>query len=160
MIKYTQEDFDALPFVDGVKQCPTGDYTAIKRFNVRCTFGKSCIFTSSCTFVSSCTFGLNCNFGSRCYFYEFCSFGKFSSFGELCFFNNGCEINNYRILNICVLSICYGLNTYLWVTDQGYFIQNSNYSFISEEDFLTIYSKNTREHIAFEALKAIYESQS
>ena len=32
MKRYTQEMFDALPVVDGVRQCPTGDYTAIVEF--------------------------------------------------------------------------------------------------------------------------------
>jgi hypothetical protein len=32
MKKYTQEEFDALPLVDGVRQCPTGDYTQIMNF--------------------------------------------------------------------------------------------------------------------------------
>ena len=42
MKKYTQEEFDNLPVVDDVKQCPTGDYSAIKTFGERCSFGKRC----------------------------------------------------------------------------------------------------------------------
>lgn len=29
MKKYTQAEFEALPVIDGWKQCPTGDYTEI-----------------------------------------------------------------------------------------------------------------------------------
>ena len=35
---YTQQEFDALPIVDGVKECPTGDYSQIIRFGERCSF--------------------------------------------------------------------------------------------------------------------------
>ncbi|MFA5897797.1 MAG: hypothetical protein WC829_01660 [Hyphomicrobium sp.] len=38
MKKYTQEEFDALPLVDGVRQCPTGDYTQIMNFGAWCSF--------------------------------------------------------------------------------------------------------------------------
>jgi len=38
MKRYTQKEFDALPVVDGHKECPTGDYTQIKNFGERCSF--------------------------------------------------------------------------------------------------------------------------
>lgn len=47
--KYTQEELDALPVVNGVKQCPTGDYTAILVFPERCRFGKGCSFEDGLT---------------------------------------------------------------------------------------------------------------
>ena len=44
MKKYTQEEFDAIPRDEqGVKQCPTGDYTAITRFGEGCRFGPKTI---------------------------------------------------------------------------------------------------------------------
>jgi hypothetical protein len=50
MKKYTQEEFDALPLVDGVRQCPTGDYTQIMNFGAGCSFGESCSFGAWCRF--------------------------------------------------------------------------------------------------------------
>ncbi|MGR1583464.1 hypothetical protein ACSSNL_18615 [Thalassobius sp. S69A] len=35
---YTQEEFDALPVVNGVRHCPTGDYSKIKAFGEECSF--------------------------------------------------------------------------------------------------------------------------
>ena len=47
---YTQEEFDALPVVDGVKVCPTGDYSAIESFGDLCRFGEWCSFGVRCSF--------------------------------------------------------------------------------------------------------------
>ena len=44
MKKVTQEMFDAFEVIYGVKQCPSGDYSAIRRFNERCSFGERCSF--------------------------------------------------------------------------------------------------------------------
>ena len=49
-MKYTQADFDAMPIVDGRKQCPSGDYTAITMFPVACNFGQWCSFWEGCNF--------------------------------------------------------------------------------------------------------------
>ncbi len=32
MKKYTQADFDAFEVIDGIKQCPSGDYSDIQGF--------------------------------------------------------------------------------------------------------------------------------
>ena len=40
MKTYTQEEFDAIPGDgEGVKTCPSGDYTQIKIFGEECSFG-------------------------------------------------------------------------------------------------------------------------
>ena len=44
MKKYTQAEFDALPVIDGRKQCPTGDYSDIRSFGEWCSFGERCSF--------------------------------------------------------------------------------------------------------------------
>ena len=44
MKTYTQSEFDEFPVIDGIRQCPTGNYTQIKRFGERCSFGKRCSF--------------------------------------------------------------------------------------------------------------------
>jgi len=40
MKKYTQLEFYSLPIADGIKQCPTEDYSEIKVFGTRCSFGE------------------------------------------------------------------------------------------------------------------------
>lgn len=51
MKKYTQEEFDAIKKnPDGVKSCPTGDYTAVKSFDKWCSFGEWCSFGQECSF--------------------------------------------------------------------------------------------------------------
>ena len=61
MKKYTQEEFDALPIDEnGIKQCPTGDYSQIKEFPDWCSFGEGC------TFIDQCYFGEKCKFRELC----------------------------------------------------------------------------------------------
>ena len=51
MKKYTQEEFNAIKRnPDGVKSCPTGDYTAVKSFEKWCSFGEQCSFGEWCSF--------------------------------------------------------------------------------------------------------------
>lgn len=38
MKRYTQEEFDALPIVDGIRQCQPGDYSTVCNFGERCSF--------------------------------------------------------------------------------------------------------------------------
>lgn len=42
MKQYTIEDFENFERVDGRITCPTGDYTAVKEFPERCSFGERC----------------------------------------------------------------------------------------------------------------------
>ena len=108
MKKYTQADFDAFEVIDGIKQCPSGDYSDIQIFGEWCSFGKGCTFGEWCSFGAWCTFGACCSFGEgysfgaccsfgrccsfgeRCAFGEYCSFGRCCSFGKGCFFGEGC----------------------------------------------------------------------
>ena len=39
MINVTQQMFDAFEVINGVKQCPSGDYSEIKTFSGPCSFG-------------------------------------------------------------------------------------------------------------------------
>ena len=59
---YTQDEFDALPIIDGRRKCPTGDYTKIKSFGKCCSFGKWCSLGESCSFGKCCSFGKSCSF--------------------------------------------------------------------------------------------------
>ena len=68
MKKYTQAEFDAIPVDEnGIKRCPTGDYTAINRFGGDCRFGEGCI----------------CEFGQ---FVSMLSVGGFGSCGRTTYF--------------------------------------------------------------------------
>ena len=68
MKKYTQADFDAFEVIDGIKQCPSGDYSDIQ------IFGEWCSFVERCLFGEQCSFGACCSFVERCLFGEQCSF--------------------------------------------------------------------------------------
>ena len=91
MRHYTQEEFDALPVVDGRKQCPTGDYSAIRNFPEQCVFGKRCSFGAACYFGELCSFRELCYFGEQCRFGEQCSFGEQCRFDRLCRFGAACD---------------------------------------------------------------------
>ena len=83
MKKYTQADFDAFEVIDGIKQCPSGDYSDIRVFGKRCSFGNRCSFGERCSFGKECSFGKWCSFGEDCFFGEECSFeGKGEYIGD------------------------------------------------------------------------------
>ena len=57
MKKITQQEFDALPVVEGWKKCPgSTDYSAIKHFPDGCRFGAWCSFGEGCSFGERCSF--------------------------------------------------------------------------------------------------------
>ena len=87
---FTQQEFDALPSVAGRKQCPAGDYSAIKEFPARCDFGTDCTFATDCYFGAGCRFGAYCCFGAGCCFGSDCTFGAYCRFGAGCTFAQGC----------------------------------------------------------------------
>ena len=91
MKKYTQADFDAFEVIDGIKQCPSGDYSDIQIFGEWCSFGACCSFGKQCSFGAWCTFGACCSFGRACSFGEWCSFGEGCSFGRACSFGAWCS---------------------------------------------------------------------
>ena len=98
MKKYTQAEFDAIPVDEnGIKCCPTGDYTAINCFGAHCRFGEVCRFGAGCSFGVDCSFGAHCRFGAGCSFGEVCRFGAGCSFGEGCRFGAGCSFGEYCI---------------------------------------------------------------
>ena len=83
MKKYTQADFDAFEVIDGIKQCPSGDYSDIQVFSDRCSFGEDCSFGEECSFGKWCSFSKQCSFGEDCSFGEECSFeGKGEYIGD------------------------------------------------------------------------------
>ena len=86
MKKYTQADFDAFEVIDGIKQCPSGDYSDIRVFGKRCSFGNRCSFGERCSFGRGCSFedkgeyigdypflafvGFGSRIGSKVYFFN------------------------------------------------------------------------------------------
>lgn len=95
MKKYTQADFDAFEVIDGIKQCPSGDYSDIRVFGKRCSFGRGCSFGERCSFGKCCSFGEDCSFGKWCSFGKECSFGKWCAFGERCSFGEECSFGEW-----------------------------------------------------------------
>ena len=82
MKKYTQADLDAFRVIDGIKQCPSGDYSAIQVFSDRCSFGEWCSFSESCSFGEGCSFGERCSFEGKGEYigdYPFLAFVGFGS---------------------------------------------------------------------------------
>ena len=86
MKKYTQADFDAFEVIDGIKQCPSGDYSDIQIFGEWCSFGEWCYFGEDCSFGEECSFegkgeyigdypflafvGFGSRIGSKVYFFN------------------------------------------------------------------------------------------
>ena len=94
-MKYTQADFDALPTVNGYKQCPTGDYSAIRSF-AYCKFGAYCQFGAYCEFAQDCKFATYCEFGSHCKFANYCQFATYCQFGGHCKFAVDCSFLGHK----------------------------------------------------------------
>ena len=82
MKKYTQADFDAFEVIDGIKQCPSGDYSDIRVFGRGCSFGEYCSFGKWCSFGECCSFGEGCSFEDKGEYigdYPFLAFVGFGS---------------------------------------------------------------------------------
>lgn len=82
MKKYTQADFDAFEVIDGIKQCPSGDYSDIRVFGKRCSFGRGCSFGEWCSFGRGCSFDERCSFEDKGEYigdYPFLAFVGFGS---------------------------------------------------------------------------------
>jgi hypothetical protein len=86
MKKYTQEEFDKLERdIYRFKVCPNGDYSEIKSFGERCSFGAGCRFENKEFSTTNYFIRIN-NIGSRgdgCYVFN-CKDGLFVRCG--CFF--------------------------------------------------------------------------
>ena len=107
MKKYTQADFDAFEVIDGIKQCPSGDYSDIQIFGECCSFGEWCSFSKQCSFGEDCSFGEECSFEGKGEYigdYPFLAFVGFGSrIGSKVYFFNlqdgiyvrcGCWLSN------------------------------------------------------------------
>ena len=106
MKKYTQADFDAFEVIDGIKQCPSGDYSDIQTFGERCAFGERCSFGKECSFGKWCSFGEDCSFGEECSFGRACSFGEWCSFGGSCSFGRACSFGECCSFGKCSFGKC------------------------------------------------------
>ncbi|WP_418695577.1 hypothetical protein [Alistipes putredinis] len=74
MKKYTQADFDAFEVIDGIKQCPSGDYSDIQIFGEGCSFGERCSFEGKGEYIGDYPFlafvGFGSRIGSKVYFFN------------------------------------------------------------------------------------------
>lgn len=74
MKKYTQADFDAFEVIDGIKQCPSGDYSDIRVFGEDCSFGEQCSFEGKGEYIGDYPFlafvGFGSRIGSKVYFFN------------------------------------------------------------------------------------------
>lgn len=80
MEEYTQADFDAFEVIDGIKQCPSGDYSDIQIFGEWCSFGGGCAFGGGCSFEDKGEYigdypflafvGFGSRIGSKVYFFN------------------------------------------------------------------------------------------
>ena len=106
MKKYTQADFDAFEVIDGIKQCPSGDYSDIQIFGEWCSFGE------------------RCSFGECCSFGEWCSFGRCCSFGEWCSFEDKGEyIGDYPFLAFVGFGSRIGSKVYFFNLQDGIYVR-------------------------------------
>ncbi len=109
MQKYTQEDFENFEVIDGLKICPKGDYTEIKKFPGNCSFekesrfGPETQFDGWCDFGQNCIFGEDCRFGKRCYFKEGCHFEEGCYIGRESSIEKNCCIENCIIDETCFI---------------------------------------------------------
>ena len=94
MVKVTQEMFDAFEVINGVKQCPSGDYSEIKTFMGPCSFGERASFGRRASFGERASFGKGASFGRRASFGEGASFGERASFGEGASFGERASFEN------------------------------------------------------------------
>ncbi len=69
-MQITQEQFNNLPIIDGIKQCPTGDYSQIKSFGDGASFGEWASFDERASFGAGASFGKWASFGARARFGE------------------------------------------------------------------------------------------
>ena len=86
----TQEEFNRIPVVDGIKQCPLGDYSQISSFAERCSFENGKIPKNYKTPLHKIS-GFGSRQNSELYFWDFqdgifvragCFFGTLQKFTE------------------------------------------------------------------------------
>lgn len=102
---FNLKGFKNLPLINGIKQCPSGDYSAIKNFGEWCSFSYGCRFGEQCSFGEKCSFE-NGNIAKTGY--PLLTFGGFGTLNRTTYFFNcedgifvrcGCfsgNINNFR----------------------------------------------------------------
>lgn len=142
-MKYTQEQFDAMPVVDGYKQCPTGDYSNIKQFNVKCSFAEGCSFPESCIFAEGCSFAKLCSFAKGCRFAEGCTINKMVMTGFKMRQMSGLGENQRTLL--------------VWSTEKGIYCQAGCFFGAREEFENAVTKKYSSDHKYIRAVKFLIE---
>ena len=153
MKRYTQEDFDSFEVVEGIKQCPSGDYSLIFEFEEQCSFAEECSFAEGCRFAGWCSFAGWCRFAAGCSFAGWCRFAAGCIFAEGCSFAKGCSIERHTLKASHVISVSgigeYKRTLYVWITDDGIFCQAGCF-FGSEDEFVIAVRKKYGEDSAYE----------
>ena len=118
-MKITQEEFNRLPVIDGVKRCPFGNYSLISSFAEHCSFAEYCSFAERCSFAEHCSFAEGCSFAGGCRFAERCSFEK------NCSFENGKIPKNYKtpLHKISGFGSRQNSELYFWDFQDGIFVR-------------------------------------
>ena len=124
MKKWTQEEADAVEYVDGWKNYGTGNFTQVRRFGEWAGFGERAIFGEGASFGAWASFGAGASFGERA------SFGELASFEGLSFKN--CNGNFFiRVNNIGSRNDgCYVFNA-----DEGIYVRCGCF-FGTDKEFL------------------------
>lgn len=111
MLKFVYPDFVRFPIVNGLRKCPTGDYTQMDKFE-RCIFEPNCVFKDETVF-ELCKFGENTIFHGQfsfCEFAENCviSNGHFKNckYGAGCIFSYAFFEQGAKLLHECYFSHC------------------------------------------------------
>jgi hypothetical protein len=96
MRKITQAEYDALPIIDGSRQCPGHtSYSGVQHFGNHASFsegarfGNHAIFGECASFGRGAIFGDCARFGNHAIFGECASFGAFATFGNHAIFGGG-----------------------------------------------------------------------
>ena len=81
----TKDEFNELPIVNGIRQCPGGtDYRAIQHFGDEARFGDEAVFGDDAHFGDDAAFGEGAVFGDRAVFGNWAVFGDRAHFGINC----------------------------------------------------------------------------
>ena len=120
MKKYTKKDLETFERDEnGWLICPSGDYTAIRVFPAKCSFGAFSRFGEGCTFGNGHIFGEGCIFGAWSSFGQECSFGEGCSFGARCS-REGLTNSIYVAVDRIGSEL---RKTYFFKAEEGYFVR-------------------------------------
>ena len=72
----TLEDYESLPVLGNIRQCPSGDYSALPSIRSDSHFASGCRFDVGTFFGFGCEFSADTTFGADCYFANGCRYDE------------------------------------------------------------------------------------